>query len=209
MNILQINIIDGPSLRGGWDHRGTFTQWSLPDWKPFLETPNEQIVPPGTDLLVLFPSCAAFSLMSVNRHWRKIPGSYELISDKARETLRVIQKMEELTRMVPLWIIENPRSIMRSFWTEGKMHYITHCPYGGTRMKPTNIWTNFKWLPLPPCKPTDPCHKEGSIRDIEGVKIEVVRTRRRKTRISQTMLPLRLQKDLLGAAQERYEELGR
>lgn len=207
MNILEINILEGPSLREGWDHTGTFTQWSLPDWKPFLETPNEQIVHPGTDLLVLFPSCAAFSLMSVNRHWKKTPEGYEIISDKGRETLQVLAKMAQLIQRVPTWLIENPRSIMRSFWDLGTMHYITHCPYGGTRMKPTNIWMNFDWEPLPPCKPTDLCHKEGSIRNIDGVDIEVVRTRRRKTRLQQTMLPLNLQKSLLQAAQAAHSLL--
>lgn len=199
MNILEIGIEEGPSLKPAWGPKyypGSFCRWEQKDWHLFLETPNEELAQ-GIDFLALFPSCAAFSLMSVNRHWKKVEDGYQLISDKARETLQVIQKMEKLTELVPFWMIENPRSIMRSFWTKGTMHYITHCPYGGTRMKPTNIWTNFHWKSLPPCKPTDLCHREGTIRNIEGVDIEVVRTRRRKTRIDQTMLPLQLQRDLL------------
>lgn len=209
MNTLQINVMDGPTLRDGYLARvpktGTFTSWSVPHWESFLDTPNEKIIAPGTDFLVLFPSCAAFSLMSVNVHWKKTPLGYDLISDKARLTVQVLNKMAQLIEMVPFWMIENPRSIMRSFWDAGTMHYITHCPYGGTRMKPTNIWTNVPWTPLPPCKPTDLCHKEGSIRTIDGVDIEVVRTRRRKTRLQQTVLPLQLQKDLLEAAQKALE----
>jgi hypothetical protein len=192
MNILEIGIFEGPSLKPAFipTPGSVFTRWEV-EWDQFLTMDNGNLV--GYDFLVLFPSCSVFSLMSVNHHWKKTATGYDLITEKAKQMEQVLRKMEDLTRFYKLWMIENPRSIMRSFWSAGTMHYITHCPYGGTRMKPTNIWTSFEWETLPPCRPSDPCHKEGSIRNIDGVDIEVVRTRRRKTRLGKTQLPRLLQ----------------
>ena len=37
---------------------------------------------------------------------------------------------------------------------------ITYCQYGDTRMKPTDIWTNFSNPKFkPPCKNGDKCHE--------------------------------------------------
>jgi hypothetical protein len=209
MNILEIGIFEGPSLKPHWvpTPGSVFSRWEVPDWQVFLDTPNDMIRNYDYDFLVLFPSCSVFSLMSVNHHWKKTATGYDLITEKAKQMEQVLRKMEDLTRFYKLWMIENPRSIMRSFWSAGTMHYITHCAYQGLRMKPTNIWMNFPWESRPPCSPMDFCHKEGTFREVDGVLQEVIRTRRRKTRLQKTVLPRLLQESLLEAALKAHNQL--
>ena len=51
---------------------------------------------------------------------------------------------------------------------------VTYCQYGDDRMKPTDIWTNFKeWIPKDMCKNGNPCHisaPRGSKTGTQGLK---------------------------------------
>jgi hypothetical protein len=134
-------------------------------------------------------------MMSVRHHWTKVEDALHPKSEKASQALEMLRKMELLSQSAQLWFIENPAGTMHKQWKKGKFHRITHCQYGGLRMKPTNIWTSWNWLSRPSCKYGDPCHPatpRGSRKS---------GTQMMKTKAERAKLPVELAVQLLSSAQ--------
>jgi site-specific DNA-cytosine methylase len=130
------------------------------------------------DIIWASPPCTAFSVASIGHHWTGGKGAYipktefaELSQELVKKTIQIIQESKP-----KYWFIENPRGVLRKMPFMKDFHRVTisYCQYGDTRMKPTDIWTNFtEWKPRPICKNGDKCHisaPRGSRTGTQGLK---------------------------------------
>jgi len=133
----------------------------------------------GFDIIWASPPCTAFSVASIGRNWSRLSdGTLQPKSDNAMLGLALLDKTITLIENAnpKYWFIENPRGAMRKMPQVQNFHRktVTYCQYGDTRMKPTDIWTNFtEWNSKPPCKNGDPCHvsaPRGSKTGTQGLK---------------------------------------
>lgn len=197
MKILEVGFRDGPSLEEGfsaWKGKGTFKRVEFESPRVFLD--STFALEESYDLVAFFPACSVFSMMSVRHHWRKEIDSWGdsvLLpkSQKASEALEMLGLMDQLMSGTRHWFIENPAGTMHKQWTRGNFHRITHCQYGGTRMKPTNIWTSWDWVSKPSCKYGDPCHP-ATPRGSRKTGTQTMRTKAERAR-----LPIQLSVDLI------------
>ena len=121
------------------------------------------------------PPCTCFSVASIGSSWvgHYHPKRVETALGMAYvlKTLKIIEELKP-----KYWFIENPRGVLRKMGFMEKLHRktITYCRYGDKRMKPTDIWTNFKdWKPRPMCKNGHPDHEpapRGSKTGTQGLK---------------------------------------
>ncbi|MEG1457599.1 MAG: DNA cytosine methyltransferase [Bacilli bacterium] len=92
--------------------------------------------------------------------------------------IHTIELIRELLEINPdlIYFIENPRGGMRkmNFMKDIPRYTVTYCQYGDTRMKPTDIWTNYPNPNFKPmCRNGDPCHvaaPRGSKTGTQGLK---------------------------------------
>ena len=125
------------------------------------------------------PDCTTYSIAGISHHRKKNKDTNNLdpVSDYAkfcdRTNKHVLDLIEELKPKY--YFIENPRGALRKMdFMKGLYRYtVTYCQYGDTRMKPTDIWTNY---PDPkfkkPCKNGDKCHEpapRGSRTGTQGI----------------------------------------
>ena len=137
------------------------------------------------DVLWASPPCEAFSVASIGRNWKGDKFKREPKSASATLGLELLEKTALIISVSKptYWFIENPRGMMRKvindvFRKYGirdvARHTVSYCQYGDTRMKPTDIWTNFKeWRPRPMCRNGDTCHvraPRGSKTGTQGLK---------------------------------------
>lgn len=135
------------------------------------------------DVIWASPPCETFSVASIGRHWhRGGEPKTEAAEEGKRRVLKTIEIIEAL--QPKYFFIENPRGMLRKMPFMQDMprrETITYCQYGDTRMKPTDIWTNFmEWQPKPPCKNGMPCHvaaPRGSSTGTQGIKTYKDRSR--------------------------------
>ena len=97
-------------------------------------------------------------------------------------TVDLIKGLKELNPEL-IWFIENPMGGMRKTRVMQYLprYTVTYCQYGDSRMKPTDIWTNYANPQFkPPCHNGDPCHTKaprGSRTGTQGLKDAVERSR--------------------------------
>ena len=127
------------------------------------------------DIIWASPPCTSFSVASIGSSWC---GNYH---PKRVETALgmayVLQTLKIIEELKPkYWFIENPRGVLRKMAFMEGLHRktITYCRYGDTRMKPTDIWTNFEaWKPREMCHNGNKDHisaPRGSKTGTQGLK---------------------------------------
>lgn len=129
------------------------------------------------DILWASPPCEGFSVASIGRNWG---GGYRAYEPKSSSALRSISLVKEALRLIKelkpkYYFIENPRGVLRKLdlLSHIPRYSVTYCQYGDTRMKPTDIWTNFPFKPRKMCKNGDRCHvpaPRGSKTGTQGIK---------------------------------------
>lgn len=131
------------------------------------------------DVIWASPDCTTYSVAGISKHRRKdADGNLIPISEYAKFCDKVNNHVLNLiSDLKPrYYFIENPRGGLRKmkFMQTVPRYTVTYCKYGDTRMKPTDIFTNyinpnFK----PPCKNGDKCHTpapRGSKTGTQGLK---------------------------------------
>ena len=137
------------------------------------------------DVIWASPDCTTYSIAGVSHH-RKQQGEKLLpVSNYAKFcdmcNTHVINLIKDLNPKY--YFIENPRGCFRKMdFIQGIPRYtITYCQYGDTRMKPTDIFTNYHDPKFkPPCHNGDSCHisaPRGSATGTQGIKGSVDRSR--------------------------------
>lgn len=139
------------------------------------------------DIIWASPDCTTYSIASISKHRRKNieTGELEPVSEYAKQcdntNKHVLEIIKELNPKC--WFIENPRGALRKMnFMKGLPRYtITYCQYGDNRMKPTDIWTNYKEPNFKPmCKNGDKCHAQaprGSHTGTQGLKNKIERAK--------------------------------
>lgn len=143
-------------------------------------------VPYIPDIIWASPPCTAFSVAAIGKNWNK---DYTPKHERAveglkivRQTLRIIAHYQKINPDI-IYFIENPRGMLRKLSVMdgvfGVRHTVSYCQYGDTRQKPTDIWTNAKWVPRPMCSPGSDCHiaaPRGSKTGTQGLKTDYERS---------------------------------
>lgn len=183
-----------------WDTSFDNIDWYIDINKVTVQDIQERFGQP--DVIWASPDCTTFSVAAISHHRRKDPvtGFLYPVSDYAKYCDEVDQHVLSLIQGLHpvLWFIENPRGGMRKMsWMQSFPRYtVTYCQYGDTRMKPTDIWTNYpspQFLPM--CKNGDPCHEaapRGSKTGTQGLAGSVERSR----------IPVRLCKYIVDICEE-------
>ncbi len=135
-------------------------------------------VPFKPDIIWASPPCTGFSVAAIGHHWTGGKGAYIPNTDTARLGIKLLEKTLKIIEEIQpqIWFIENPRGLMRKMpqLEDKTRRTVTYCQYGDSRMKPTDIWTNFlEWNPRPICKNGAPCHEaapRGSRTGTQGLK---------------------------------------
>lgn len=135
------------------------------------------------DVIWASPDCTSYSIAAISHHRiKEANGNLAPKSDYAKFCDKVNTHMlsiiNELVQINPnvIYFIENPRGGMRKMdFMQGLPRYtVTYCQYGDTRMKPTDIWTNYPDPQFKPmCKNGAPCHERaprGSKTGTQGLK---------------------------------------
>jgi|10_taG_2_1085330.scaffolds.fasta_scaffold29118_4 site-specific DNA-cytosine methylase len=137
--------------------------------------------------------CETYSVASISCHWTGGKGAYIPKTKRAikgleiaKKTMTIIEIYKQINPSL-IWIIENPRGLLRKLdiIPNKYINTVTYCQYTRgnelPRMKPTDIWTNLKsWKPRKMCKNGDPCHisaPRGSRTGTQGLKSSYERSR--------------------------------
>lgn len=139
------------------------------------------------DVIHMSPDCTTYSIAAISHHRTKeASGNLAPKSEYAQKCDAVNSHIIDVVvnQLKPkFWFIENPRGGFRKmdFVKDFPRYTITYCQYGDTRMKPTDIFTNFPNPNFkPPCKNGAPCHTSaprGSKSGTQGLKNKVERSR--------------------------------
>lgn len=126
----------------------------------FIEPKDIPFIP---DILWASPDCTTYSIAGIRYHRKhqEAISDYSKKSDKVNINLwnLIDYFLEKNPNMI--YFVENPRGMYRKMWfTNDRPRYtLTYCQYGDTRMKPTDIFTNYHNPQFKtPCKNGDTCH---------------------------------------------------
>lgn len=116
------------------------------------------------------PPCETFSTGSIGRHWGGGARAYEPKSDAARLGLAVVARTFALVDAYVaahpgvLYVIENPRGVMRKITPRPPTGTTWYCQWGESRAKPTDLWTNAPdaFGGFPSCRNGAPDHDAQS-----------------------------------------------
>lgn len=101
------------------------------------------------DLIFASPPCEAFSTGSIGRHWGGGVRAYSPKTPAAALALRIVFQtftlIDTYRRAHPdtLYVVENPRGVMRKIAPRPPTATTWYCQWGETRAKPTDLWTNM------------------------------------------------------------------
>lgn len=108
--------------------------------------------------------CTYCSTMTIRYNWKKENGRRIPVSDGARMTLSMLDKVLRVFRGsgARYLVIENPRAMMRKTQQVADLdrRTVTYCQYGRRQMKATDFFGKFPagWETKQPCKARSPCH---------------------------------------------------
>ena len=131
------------------------------------------------DVIWASPDCSTYSIAAISHHrTREESGNLLPKSEYAKFCDITNKNMLKLIKELnpKYFFIENPRGGMRKmdFMQNIPRYTITYCQYGDNRMKPTDIWTNYKNPNFKPmCHNGDNCHEaapRGSKTGTQGLK---------------------------------------
>ena len=132
------------------------------------------------DVIWASPDCSSFSIAAISHHRRKNEetGNLDPVSDYAKFCDKVDQNVLKLINdLKPTYYwIENPVGGLRKMvWMQDipYRYTTTYCQWGDSRMKPTDLFTNYPNASFPRCKNGDPCHESaprGSKTGTQGLK---------------------------------------
>jgi len=104
------------------------------------------------DLIWASPDCKTYTIASISKHRNGI----EPKSEYAKKCDLVNENMWQIIDYFKVpYFVENPRGMFRKmpFVKDRIRKEVCYCKYGDIRMKPTDIFTNFKqWIPREMCK---------------------------------------------------------
>lgn len=129
---------------------------------------------------IIVHNCTSYSIAAISHHRKKNieTGNLDPVSDYAKFCDKVNQNVLKLIKdLQPTYYwIENPVGGLRKMTWMQDVPYrytTTYCKWGDTRMKPTDLFTNYSGANFPRCKNGDPCHEaapRGSKTGTQGVK---------------------------------------
>lgn len=137
------------------------------------------------DVIWASPDCTTYSIAAISHHRiKEESGNLLPVSDYAKfcdkTNKHVLKLIHDLNPKY--FFIENPRGGLRKmdFMKDIPLYTITYCQYGDSRMKPTDIWTNYLDPGFKPmCKNGNSCHvsaPRGSKTGTQGLKGSIERS---------------------------------
>lgn len=101
------------------------------------------------DLIWASVPCTTYSMLAIGKHRRgpKAISEAAVLGDQI-----VVHTLEVIRRAGCLWVMENPRAMLRKmpFMRGLDRRTVSYCRYGDRRMKPTDLWGNVFYSLLNP-----------------------------------------------------------
>jgi len=151
------------------------------------------------------PPCQCFTVATIGMNW-EMGNDYTIpLTESAWVSIKLVRKVLQLITELEstYYIIENPRAMLRKmpFMEQLPRKTVTYCQYGERYQKPTDLWSNVRWVAHPPCAPGSSCHEEaprGTRKGIQGLKSSKERA----------IVPPALCEEILEAIEQKSDPLG-
>jgi len=142
-----------------WDKR--FKDIQLYKDIEFLEPKDIPFIP---DVIWASPDCTTYSVAGLRYHRNYIAPKSEYAEKSDRVNQNLWDLIDYYLEVNPnlIYFVENPRGMYRKMpFTKNRPRFtVTYCQYGDTRMKPTDIFTNYSMPRFKePCINGATCHR--------------------------------------------------